>query len=399
MIVIKQPFLERNEQFSRVVCDIQIDGVSHVVWFQVENAYGQYLCDERSDAYVIGMLSYAMRGNHDIVCEAPITEQLLYGIERDLIPSLSKYSKKLHPVRITAKTAPALQEGFAVGTSASFGIDSFSSIRNNMDSKYEGLRLTHLCINNVGAFNECYDQYGADKVKEERYQIAETVAAELGLPLIKTDSNFAKKIPQNHLRTHTYSSVFAIYVLQKLWRVYYLASSGEDYAEFSLEHSEKKDCALYDILSLQCFSTPFLRIYSEGGAMNRMEKTRGLTDYRFAQKYLHVCTARPFNCGVCGKCRRTLVTLDILDALDDFSEVFDIAYYRNHRKKYYAWLCYQHFIKDAMNEPVYQAFMKRPGFRVYAFIEHINNFWKVPLQAPFRFAHRVIRYIKRKWMH
>ena len=392
MIRIKQPAMEYLKDYCRVICDIQIDDELHSIWFQVEKEYGKYLCTERADAYVIGLLSYAMRNGHDIYCDVPITDELLYGIEQDLIPTLSKYSKKLQHIKIDAKTAPALKCGFAVGTSASFGVDSFSSIYNHIDSKFSDLNLTHLCINNVGAFNECYADYGVQNVKNERYVIAEQIAAELGLPLVKTDSNFADEIYQNHLLTHTYSSVFAIYILQKLWKVYYLASSGEDYSNFSVYKSEKKDCALYDLLSLQCFSTSGLKIWSEGGAKTRLEKTKEIVSYMPAQKHLHVCLNKPYNCGICSKCRRTLVTLDLLDSLDLFDGTFDIAYYRANKKEYYAWLCYNHFIHDAMNEPVYQEFMKQLPFRLYACVEYVKNVFK----APFRFAMRVLRFVKRK---
>lgn len=392
MIKIGTPYLKKDGNKSILLCDICIDEEKHSLWFSVEEAYGKYLCTERADAYVIGLLNYAMRNHHDIVCDAPVTEDLLYGIVTDLIPMLSKYSKKLHPINIRAAVAPALMEGFAVGTGASFGVDSFSAIVNHIDSGYPGHDLTHLCINNVGAFNECYHSYGEAKVKEERYVIAQKIADELGLELIQTDSNFGTEIYQNHFHTHTYSSVFAIYCMQKLWKTYYYASSGKDYSHFSLKNSEKKASSAYELLSLQCFSVPGLRILSEGGAKTRLEKVTELIDYEPAQKYLHVCLTKPYNCCTCGKCRRTLVALDMLGALDNFKDVFDISYYRKNRISYWLWLCRSHFEKDAMNEPVYRGMLTRPDFLGIALIAYLINL----VLFPFRFAKRAARFVYRR---
>lgn len=392
MIKIGVPYIEKGLEFSRIICDILIDNTEYKIWFQVEKEYEKYLCVERADAYVIGLLNYAMRNNHDIYCEIPVTEELLYAIETDLIPSLSKHGKNLHAIKIVATIAKTLEVGEAVGTGLSCGIDSFSAVYNHIDTKYNSHNLTHLCINNVGAFNECYDDYGIDAVRKERYDIAEQVAKELGIKLIKTDSNFSE-IYQNHYLTNTYSGVFAIYILQKFWKIYFLGSVGEDYASFSLKENDLHDSAEYDLLSLQCFSTSGLKIYSEGGAKTRLEKTKDLVDFKVAQKYLHVCTAKPYNCGVCSKCRRTLVTLDLLDKLDNFDEVFDVIYYKKNRSEYYKWLCLMHFNHDKMNEPVYQGFMNRKeGFKLVAYGQYVKNV----ILFPFRCCVRVLKNVGRK---
>lgn len=369
MIIIGKPFISSNAAKTRCICDISVDGMIRSVWFEVDSKYKEYLVTERADAYVIGLLHWCMLNRHDIKCQVPVTEELLYNIKTILVPSLAKYANNLHAIKIDAEVAPALK-GEEVGTGCSCGIDSFDAIYNHYKSDYPNMDLTYLCINNVGAFNECYDDYGREKVKEERYQKVDVVSKELGIPIIKTDSNFAETFPQIHLYSHTYSSVFAIYMLKKLWKTYYYASSGMDYSKFSLSDL---DPAHYELLSLQCFSTSGIRIYSEGGEKERIDKTRDLVDFEPAQKYLHVCLAKPYNCGVCSKCRRTLVTLDMLDKLDNFKEVFDIGYYKKHREEYYKWLVSQHSFGDLMNEPVYQEMLERSAFRKIANIEKIKK--------------------------
>lgn len=365
MLTIMKPYIEDLDNKTRCICNIDVDGDQRTVWFEVDNKYRDYLVTERADAYVIGLLHWCMLNNHDIKCEVPTTDELLYNIKTILIPSLSKANPQLNRIDIFSEMDIPLN-GKEIGTGCSCGIDSFDAIYMHYKTKYKNMDLTYLCINNVGAFNECYDDYGKEKVKEERYKKVDEVAEELGLPIIKTDSNFAEIFPQVHLYTHTYSSVFAIYMLQKLWKIYYYASSGIDYGHFSMKDAE---CAHYELLSLQCFSTSGLRIYSEGGEKQRLDKTKDIVDFRPAQKYLHVCLTKPTNCGVCPKCRRTLLTLDMLGKLDNFKESFDIEYYKSHKEEYYKWLVLQHLAGDEMNEPVYQSFKKIPEFKTIDLVE------------------------------
>lgn len=363
MIYIGVPKIESNGDKSRIVCDIFIEGVKKNIWFEVEKKYEKYLCTERADGYLIGILNYAMRYGYNIECAVPVTEELMYNIKTILIPSLVKYSENLHSIEIKAKLAPALNMGEFVGTGCSCGIDSFSSIHNHVNTEFHDMDITHLCLNNVGAYNQCYADYGAEKVKIERYEETKKVAKELGIELIETDSNFASEIVQEHLLTHTYSSTFAIYMLQKMWKIYYYASSGLDYSHFSIEKNDTESCAHYELLSLQCFSIRGLKIYSEGGEKTRIEKTRDIANFSVAQKFLHVCLSKPTNCNVCSKCMRTLLSLDAIDKIDNFAEVFDIEYYKNNKIKYYKWLCKEHYLGDIMNEPVYQILSQRNEYK------------------------------------
>ena len=88
------------------------------------------------------------------------------------------------------------------------------------------------------------------------------------------------------------------------------------------------------MLSLPLLSTHNLRIYSEGEGMTRMEKLKAVVNYAPSYKYLNVCLKEGDNCGTCEKCVRTLLGLDALGALDKYTEVFDVDYYRKHKKWY-----------------------------------------------------------------
>lgn len=356
MITIKQPYIKHLEKTDRVISNIVVDDKDVPVWFEVPSAYGKYLTYERSDGFLIGMLSVAIRKHHDIICEAPVTEELLYQIRDLLLPSLVKYGDGMYLSKIHADIAPALDNDGAVGSGLSCGVDSMHVVSKFVNSEYKNMNVTHFTFYNVGAFNAIYNEAGIDKVRDECKLRAEQCAKELNIPLIITDSNFQEAFLQNHLFTHTFSSTFAIHMLQKLWKTYYYGSSGYDFSEFTLKHNDSIDAAYYELLSLGCFSTKKMTIYSEGGAQTRLEKQRDIAENSIAQKYLHVCTKSFINCNVCNKCKRTLLLFDAMGKLDEFSRVFDIDYYRLHRKEYLEYLYKAHIgeIHDPMLEPAYQ---------------------------------------------
>ena len=100
---IHQPRIERLDKNDvRLVSCIEHDSTCNEVWFSVPECYSEYLCYERSDAFLIGMLNWAMRTGDDIECEAPVSEELLFQIREHLIPSLAKYDKTLRWIAIKA---------------------------------------------------------------------------------------------------------------------------------------------------------------------------------------------------------------------------------------------------------------------------------------------------------
>ena len=120
------------------------------------------------------------------------------------------------------------------------------------------------------------------------------------------------------------------------------------------------------MLSLSCFSTSNLKIYSEGGAETRLEKTRDVYKNKLTQKYLHVCTIQEDNCSRCPKCMRTILSLyALMDDLKPYSKVFDISYFNSHRDEYFEWLYNEHLFSVKINEPVYQKLLKKKDFKEF----------------------------------
>ena len=378
MIIIEKPYITEANGKSRLVADIIVDDKTKQVFFEVENEYAKYLCYERSDAFLIGILNYAMRFNHNIICKAPVTEELLYNINEYLIPSLAQNDSRLSNITIDALTeAKPIKNAGGVGTGCSCGVDSFHVIHNHHNSIYKSMNLTHLCINSVGSFHIGYAKYGMDKARDDVRKKASEVAKELKLPLIISDSNIKKEFDIYFEHNHTYYSMFAVYCLQKLWKTYYYASTYT-FANFNLKNNSTKDTAYYELLSLQCFSTHNLQLYSEGSTKDRLEKTTTIINDKLVQKHLHVCCTKGYNCGVCLKCRRTLLTLDILGKLDDFREVFDIDYYKAHRGEYIKWLYEECKKYNPVLAPIYKALKHEFDFKFrlkYKFAALIKNIY------------------------
>lgn len=360
-IIIGKPTVSTENGWTRMTSVVRDRGVERNVWFEVEERYGEYLCYERADAFLIGVLNYAMREHCDIRCEAPVGSELLYQIRTYLIPSLTRFSKMLYDVQIDAAIdSTIMRNAGGVGAGLSCGVDSMHVVANYATTDYPGLKLTHLVLNNVGAFYKGKE----DRQYEWQTQHARAFCKEYGYEFIQTNSNIADEIVQNHFYTHTYSSCFAVYALQKLWNVYFYGSSGEDFSAFSLLDNEAHDAAHYELLSLDVFSTRSLKIYSEGGAIDRFDKMKRLVTFAPTYKYLHVCGSDSGpNCGHCGKCLRTLTALDALGAIGKYREAFDVEGYLKDRKENLRWLYRQQVDVngDKMTAPAYRILRREIG--------------------------------------
>lgn len=333
MITIGQPRIVPVENKFRLEAQINIDKNKEIVWFEVDKEYKDYLCYERTDAFVVGILNYAMRHGHDITCVAPIGEELYYQISTFLIDSVYKGSSKLYKTILHADVDKTdLIPGNAVGTGISCGIDSFNVLSQQTSSKFEKLNVTHLAFNNVGSHGE---GEAALTLFNERRRFAKQFAKHNGFEFVESNSNIQDVIPQNHLLTNTYTSTFAIYALQKLYGIYFYASA-HSFIEFTLIDNESRDSAYYDLLLTSMFSTKSLTIYSEGANLSRLDKTKQVVEYKPSYQYLNVCIDTSENCGKCEKCIRTLLALDAIGKLNLYKNVFDIDYYKSNRTFYYA---------------------------------------------------------------
>lgn len=349
MIIIKKAEIKNISGIHRIECDIFVGstGQKHLIWMDINENYAKYLCIERADAFVVLLLPLAMSLGEDIKCESPVTDDVMYGIERDLVPILTKYSDGFQHISIIAENAPAIPNEGAVGTGCSCGVDSLYTIKTNLNSDYKRLDITHLCLFNNLTYTE-------NRITLWNKQIERTskVARNLNLPLLICNSNCMKMLPvpvdYNYL--NTYAILFFVFSLQKLFTKYYLSSANFDYSTFSVKNADKINCTYYDLLTLSRLSTNQLKLISAGGAFTRYEKVKAIADWDIAKKHLKVCNEGEKNCGICGKCKRTIMSLEAWGLLHNFNEVFDISFFTEHKYDYYYWLYKRHCIGDLINE-------------------------------------------------
>ena len=350
MIKIGKPEIIETDSKSRLQAELEIDGEKSVVWFEVDNVYGKYLTYERSDAFVIAILNYAMRNGHDIECKTPVGEELYYQIDTYLIDAVYKGSNQLYRTKIYADIdSTKLECANAVGTGISCGIDSFHAISSHSNTNFKNHNITHLAFNNVGSHGE---GERAIYLYNERKKLVEKFADEYNYKLVESNSNIYDVIPQNHLLTHTYTSCFAIYCLQKLYSIYYYASS-QTFNSFTLKDNQKKSSGYYDLLTLSMFSTKSLQIFSAGATQTRLEKTKRVALYEPSYKYLNVCTQSAQNCNQCEKCTRTILALDAMGYLEKYSAVFDVEYYKKHKQSYLSKLIFYKLSKNTSYLEIY----------------------------------------------
>ena len=150
-ITMKNPNSEKNE--------------TKECFFEFEPKYKEYLIENRSDAFVIGLLITAMENNIDIEFEAPISERLYYQLTTYYIPMLAKYNLNypLYDIHLIGEFDKTRIDNIgAVATGCSGGVDSFYTImRHGKDCKTQSNRITHIVFNSSGS-----DDSNEERIKE-----------------------------------------------------------------------------------------------------------------------------------------------------------------------------------------------------------------------------------------
>ncbi len=343
------------------------------LWFEVEEAYADALCPERSDAFLTAILYFAMVSGEDIRCAAPVTDKLLYQIREYVIPSLCDESKGYRRISVEAEPAPEAEKVAAfVGTGISCGVDSFSTVLLHTKEKLpEAFRLTHLTLFNTGSLN--FSGYAKDKPLkkwreetkkefEERIALGKKVAQELGLKFLAVDTNIPDLYQGCFSFSHTFRNLSAVLATQKTWGSYYYASAGEGNLN---RVGLTQDSSFYDPLNLMALSLRSLYFYSGGAPYTRLQKMELIADEPVVQKYLNVCSFHTTNCGRCEKCVRTLSALDLLGKREAFRSAFpDMTYYESNKYKIMA------NIAEAREDDFFRyemkQYMERHGIRLSA---------------------------------
>ena len=346
MITISQPYIQHGEKesylYSKIVDEKREKDT--LVWYAVGRQYGEYLCDETADAFVLLMLQLAMQSGQDLKVEASVSARLLFNIENTLQPLFSKALPGFRHIKVIAQSVSEQSfQGTAVGCGCSLGVDSFSSLLKHLSSDVpENYRVTHLTLFNCGQLGDL-DLCGAEENLRDTLVQLEPFAREIQLPLVSINSNLNELYVDSEVRllqsfiNRTLSCALA---LQKLFGKYVYASS------YSVENflMSERDESHMEAALVPLMSTESTEMILSNPVMTRVEKTEYLSRYDITQRYLDVCWAAQMkygidnkpnlfetktkkNCGRCHKCLRTLLTLDVLGRIDAYKDIFDLDEY------------------------------------------------------------------------
>ena len=314
-------------------------GEEHGLWFSVEKEYKDYLCYERSNAFVVAMLWYAIATGSDIHFEVPVSQRLYDGITKTLMPALNE--KGFKTIRLVGPLTSELigtQGGVASGMSG--GVDSnYTAKCYTGDNAPDGLKLTHLTFyigNTLLPFIE--GPYDVKEVFAERdrtymnyYHGSKKCADYYGLPLIVVDNNMNTDFYRGGV---VYSAMYRYFsnsiALEKLFKVYISSSSG--HREHNLEPSLFAPTQNYEDILCESLQTESFK-YITSDHVLRVEKIRAIADNKCFQDHAEVCFNQfegEKNCGDCIGCWKTMIPLDFIGKLDRFENSFDVEkYYKN----------------------------------------------------------------------
>lgn len=346
-IIINRPYIEKIDGGKVRLCSKIEGSINDVLYYEVSEEYAPYLCDDRTDAFLLGLLNGAMYENEEIICRAAITSELLFQLKTYYIPILAKNNPDFHCISIQAQESKSyMPHGVAVGTGNSGGVDSLYTILKYSKVNMGSQGVTHLIFNNISTADRderrIRSLFERDAVEKAR------IATELGLEFIAMYSNLYSLYKKPGVFNMYYAAqyVSAVYALAKLFSVFYF-SSAYPLEEFSLSMSvvnRSHDSACYDLFSLSCLSTNHLKLYSSGMEATRNDKVAYIANDPTAQHHLQVCAIeqdagvevrlKKLNCGVCRKCQRTILQLYALDRLNSFQQVFDLDMFHKNTGKY-----------------------------------------------------------------
>jgi len=343
-IIINKPYIEKIDNGKVRLCSKIEGSMNDILYYEVDEKYEQYLCDDRADAFLVGLLHSAMFNNENLVCKCGISEHLLFQLKTYYVPIVAENMKDLHIIQVDGTPMPSTTTiGTGVGTGLSGGVDSFYTVIKYSQPEFGSFKLTHLLFNNIVTADD-----DDERIRNQHHKDVEEkrkIAAEMGLDYIDMYTNLYAFYHHpgifNHYFTLQYTS--AVLALQKLFHVFYFSSSYTLDA-FSLDYNKIPSGAPFDLLSLKCVSGPNIAFYSAGCETPRYQKMQYFVSNKVPQKHLQVCGAsqdygghspmEKLNCGSCMKCSRAIVSLKLFGALDDYKDMFDMSRYEKGENRF-----------------------------------------------------------------
>ena len=305
-----------NIENGTVIAKLLFDNTEETIKTTISNEYAEHIVTDRIDAYVWGMIGFAMNLGADIISEIPVSESLYYNLTYHFIPTVSTEREELKHINIKAPLIKDIEsKGELIGTGISCGVDSLYTVKKHTSAN---IPESHR-INTLAFFNAGSSMKGASTLRtplvQGRLELAKKFAKEYDYKFLFIESDIHllinRYIGYDHVQNHTFMMLFCTYHLQSIIGKYYY-SSGYSYGKFHFG----KGPASYDLFTFAMASIGKMHFFSTGGENERLDKTKELINYIPAQKFLNVCVEEVYNDSTCFKCVRTMLTLDGYKALE-----------------------------------------------------------------------------------
>lgn len=342
-IVINKPYIEAIDGGRVRLCS-KIEGdMNDVLYYEVDEKYAQYLCDDRADAFLTGLLHSAMYNNQDIVCNCGVSERLLFQLTTYYIVTLSDNMPDMSAIHVEAVPLEEVEGGNAVGTGNSGGVDSFYTMLKYNKENFGNMGLTHVIFNNISTND--VDETRIRSLFQSDMVEKEAVTKQLGYEFIGLYTNLYAFYKQPGIFNHYFALQYAsaIYALKKLFGVFYFSSTFQ-VNMFSIDPKKIVSSARFDIFSLDCVSSKYLKFYSAGLEVERLGKMEYIVDNEIVQKHMQVCAIEQsfggyeknikLNCGHCHKCGRTIAIYYAWGVLDKYEDSIDQSYFKCNKNKF-----------------------------------------------------------------
>lgn len=355
-----------NNIKCKIEANIIIDGKPDSIIAEVSENMQQNITIDRCDAFVVGLMYFALSNGYDFRSSIPISEELYYNLDNHFIDAIAHEGSGLYRTQLYIPTTKqCTHTDNIVATGISCGIDCLHTLYLHENYKIPNYRITHLAFYNIGSHQTGKGSEYDNELYEGRLKLCKSFAKEYGYIFYTLSSDIHSFIQRHggysHINNHSYMAAFCILLLQKGISHYYY-SAGYPYTDFRTYKSHKKeilDSAMYDLLTFYTISIGTLKVYSSGGSIKRIDKTRILSTYEPAQKYLNVCVCNPKNDSTCFKCIRTLLSLDATGDINNFKNVFNIKIYNKNKNKYLqqTWLAAT-FYHDELSQEILPLYRK-----------------------------------------
>lgn len=344
-IKIGKPYIENlHNGKTRLCAEIKKNASTSVLYYEVEEEYGQFLNDDRCDAFVVGLINSCMYDGEDIVCEDVLTEQLLFQINMYYIPIISDLFSDMNAIHITANiTNKPVENAGAVGTGNSGGVDSTYTMLKYSREELKSFKLTHALFTNISTND--YDDKRIRSLFERDLPMKIEAANYLGLKSISVYTNLYSFYKQPGIFNHYFAQQYcsAPLALGKLFKTYYFSSTFK-INDYSMDENFIVSSGRYDIFSLKTLTTSNMTFYSAGTEVDRMDKLDYIMDSDYTKKFLQVCAveqsaggknrAAKLNCGYCNKCGRMIGIFYAKGILKEYEDIFDLSFFNRNKAKF-----------------------------------------------------------------